>query len=113
MTSEKLGKISTALCAGFMLGVSIPVIIASLGKSGLMIAFGLSMLLSSLALASQIAKPLNLLKKGLLVFHAAVALVVLIAILKSTPHTFLIFWSITMFMLSVVSWLSHSKKLNI
>ena len=96
-----------------MLGVSIPVIIASLEKGVVLITFGVSMLFGSLALASQIAKPLNLLKKILLGFHALVALVVLVLILRGTPHTFLIFWSTTMFVLSVVSWLSHFKKLNI
>ena len=113
MASKRLSRISTALCAGFMLGVSIPVIIASIDKGVVIIAVGVLMLISSLALASQIAKPLNLLKKILLGFHALVALVVLVLILKSTLHTFLIFWSTTMFMLSVVSWLSHVKKLNI
>jgi hypothetical protein len=106
----KLNRISTALCAGFMLGVSIPVIIASLVNGGFIVIFGLLMFLFSLVLLSQVSKPLNLLKKVLLILHAAVALVVLIAILKINPHIFLIIWSITILALSVISWVSHEKN---
>lgn len=105
-------KIIIASCGGLMLGVSVPVIIASWGKS-IPLFIGILMLVAGLSLVCTISTSLITLKKTLLVVHALIAVVILIATIIYNPHIFLICWSVVVITLACIGWLGFRNKESI
>lgn len=99
-------------CAELMLGVSVPVIYASLDKGGVIFA-GLLMFVISILLLLATRMHNKLAIKLLLVLHIVVALFVLIGISLYKPHIFLICWSMIIILLASASWVKLRNEKNI
>ena len=92
-----------------MFGVSVPVILASLGNTAA-IVIGVAMSLSGALLVASIRYTRAKYQFLLLLLNALIATVILIGILSTKPHTFLVVWSLLIIVLAGLSmWLLRSR----
>ena len=101
-----------ALCGGIMIGVAVPVIIASLDKVAVMF-FGIFMLLSGICLVASIKTKKELMKKTLLIIHILIGLVILVGMFLSNLNIFLVCWSLLVILLAVLSMFGYKNEQSI
>ena len=110
---EKHFTISASISGGLMLGVGVPVLIASKGRlSSLLLSIAMIFVGVLLVYFCRKVKEHLLVNKILLSIHILLACIILGAILWHKPHLFVIGWSVVVVSVSIYGW-SHLPSRNI